>query len=134
MSSHDPFRRKVVTAIASLPLIATGASQAGYASTKTTKVLVAYVSRSGNTKVVAGLIQRSRNGKLFEIRPATPYPDDYLETVVPFITHGGYGLGDSLQVIVDSAPSAHVVKGFVMEGEQEKRTMENVNGWLRQFV
>lgn len=188
MSLHDPFRRKVVAAIASLPLIACGASRERHDSnTSNSKVLVAYFSRSGNNRVVAGLIQRSRHGDLFEIRPANAYPSDYLETVeqarretasgykpqldetvlnieqydvlflgfpiwgqtvppvirtflsehdvsgkvlVPFITHGGYGLGDSLDVLTQLAPGARVLEGFVMEGEQERKTMEKVNEWL----
>jgi flavodoxin len=44
-------------------------------------MLVAYFSRSGNTRVVAGLIQRAMGADMFEIRPATPYPEDYLATV-----------------------------------------------------
>jgi menaquinone-dependent protoporphyrinogen IX oxidase len=45
------------------------------------KTLVAYFSRTGNTRVIAGQIRRSRDADLFEIRPATPYPEDYEETV-----------------------------------------------------
>ena len=45
------------------------------------KSLVAYFSRSGNTRVIAGLIQRARHADLFEILPASPYPEDYLATV-----------------------------------------------------
>ena len=81
-SSHDPIRRRVVAALASLPLL--GASQqspgAGNALGNA-NVLIAYFSRSGNTKVVAGLLQRARQADLFEINPATAYPEDYLETV-----------------------------------------------------
>jgi flavodoxin len=125
------------------------------------RTLVAYFSRSGNTRVVAGLIQRALGADLFEIRPAKPYPEDYLETVeqarqerdkgyepvlaakvsnmtgydtlflgfpvwgettppviraflsthdligknlIPFITHGGYGLGNSKSVLASHAP------------------------------
>jgi flavodoxin len=42
---------------------------------------VAYFSRSGNTRVVAGLIQRGLRADIFEIRPAKNYPEDYLDTV-----------------------------------------------------
>src|SRR5690606_20897018 len=45
------------------------------------RILVAYFSRSGNTRVVAGLIHRALRTDLFEIRPAAAYPEDYLETV-----------------------------------------------------
>ena len=40
------------------------------------RILVAYFSRTGNTRVIAGLLHRSLNADLFEIVPATPYPDN----------------------------------------------------------
>jgi len=48
---------------------------------KGSTTLGAYFSRSGNTRVIAGTIQRAQNAMLFEIQPARPYPEDYLETV-----------------------------------------------------
>ena len=42
---------------------------------------MAYFSRSGNTRVIAGVISRSLGADLFEIEPARPYPADYFETV-----------------------------------------------------
>ncbi|GLK59478.1 flavodoxin [Azotobacter vinelandii] len=137
--------------------------------------------------MVAGLIHRSLRTDLFEIRPATPYPEDYLETVelarqerdsgreraleakvsnmadydtvflgfpiwgetappviraflsahdlsgktlIPFVTHGGYGLGNSRSVLASHAPKARLRDGFVMEADQERRTMNQVNDWL----
>ncbi|MER9425760.1 flavodoxin [Mesorhizobium sp. M0317] len=50
--------------------------------------------------------------------------------VAPFNLHGGYGLGDSLEVITRAAPQARFAEGFVMEGLQERRTTENVRKWL----
>ncbi|GAA5233609.1 flavodoxin [Verticiella sediminum] len=148
---------------------------------------MAYFSRSGNTRVVAGLIHRARGTDLFEIKPARPYPEDYPETVaqaskesdsgyepaleakvsaiadydtvflgfpiwgetappiirsflsehdlsgktlIPFITHGGYGLGKSQAVLASYAPKARLLDGFVMEMDQERRTMERVTSWL----
>ncbi|GFM82609.1 flavodoxin [Pseudomonas cichorii] len=187
-NDHDPLRRTVVAALASAPLLALAGTQAnGEQPRSGSRTLVAYFSRSGNTRVVAGLIQRSLHADLFEIRPARPYPEDYLETVeqarqerdsgfepaleskvqniadydtlflgfpiwgettppvvrsflsahdlagktlIPFTTHGGYGLGNSRSVLESHAPKARIVDGFVMEGEQERKTMERVNEWL----
>ena len=152
------------------------------------RTLVAYFSRSGNTRVVAGLIQRTLGTDLFEIRPAAPYPEDYLETVaqatrerdrgdepalaervvnvadydtvflgfpiwgetappvirsflsthdlagntlIPFVTHGGYGLGNSLAVLASHAPSAQLQPGFSMHADQERETMERVLDWMK---
>ena len=44
-------------------------------------VLVAYFTRTGNTRVIARQIRRARDADRFEIRPAEPYPEDYEETV-----------------------------------------------------
>jgi flavodoxin len=154
------------------------------------KTLVAYFSRSGNTRVVAGQVSRALRTDLFEINPATPYPDDYFETVeqakqesdrgfepplkakatdvasyatvflgfpiwgmtvppvirsflamhnlsgktvIPFVTHGGYGLGDSLVVVTKHAPQARLVDGFSMQAPQERQTVTWVMEWLGAF-
>jgi len=174
-------RRAVMTALAAV-------SAAGRASGNNPKALVAYFSRSGNTRVVAGLIQRSLGADLFEIQPVEPYPADYLETVaqatrerdrgfepplvakvsnlvqyetvylgfpiwgetappiirsflkahdlsgktlIPFITHGGYGLGNSHAVMASHAPRARLERGFSMQADQERQTMNAVNSWLK---
>jgi hypothetical protein len=59
MRIRDLNRRRLLTAIAALPVV----SRAGASRT-----LVAYFSRSGNTRVVAGLVQRSLGAELFEIQ------------------------------------------------------------------
>ena len=153
------------------------------------RILVAYFSRSGNTRVVAGLLNRAMSTDLFEIRPAVPYPDDYLatveqarlerdrrdepalaaavpnmaryetlylgfpiwgetappiirsflkahdlvgKTVIPFVTHGGYGLGNSQSVLASHAPMARLQRCFSMQADQERQTMDRVNGWLEE--
>ncbi len=154
------------------------------------KLLTAYFTRSGNTKVIAGTIHRALSTDLFEIRPARPYPEDYQATVeqakqerdrgvepalaesIPniagyetiflgfpiwgetappiirsflkahdlggktirsFITHGGYGLGNTRSVLANHAPGARIEAPFVMEADQERRTLEQVNGWLKEI-
>ena len=51
-------------------------------------------------------------------------------TLVPFITHGGYGLGQSLSVVSEHAPQARLLEGFSLEADQERRTFEQVTSWL----
>ena len=179
-----------MAAIAGFPLAAPAThSGGGQVSRASSKVLVAYFSRSGNTRVIAGLLTRAFGAAIFEIQPATPYPEEYLATVkkateerdqriepllggkvsdiasygtvylgfpiwgetapsvirsflkahdlsgktlVPFITHGGYGLGDSQKVLTSHAPKSRIEKPFVMQADQERRTMETVNAWLQQ--
>lgn len=151
------------------------------------KILVAYFTRSGNTKVIAGTLHRELKVDFFEIRPMQPYPEDYEQTVAqakresdsgyepplentvpdlaaydtvflgfpiwgettppvirsflkahdftnktirPFITHGGYGVGNSLSVLSSHAPAAKIEPPFVMEADQERRTLRQVRGWL----
>ena len=45
------------------------------------KTLVAYLSRSGNTQVIARTLHRQLSADLFEIRPTRPYPEDYEQHV-----------------------------------------------------
>ncbi|AYG63737.1 flavodoxin (plasmid) [Rhizobium jaguaris] len=151
------------------------------------KVLVAYLTRSGNTRVIAGQISRALEADLFEIETAKPYPADYRQTVAqaekerqedfepplkatvanlqaydtvflgfpvwgetapsvirsflskhdlsgktvrPFITYGGYGVGSSLAVLAAHSPGARIEPPFVMEADQERRTLETVTSWL----
>lgn len=170
-----------------LPLVSASKASARAAATSGPSTLVAYFSRSGNTRVIAGQIHRALKSDLFEIQPATPYPEDYEQTVeqarrerdsgyepplkstvdairtyetvflgfpvwgetappiirsflsqhdlsgkmlVPFITHGGYGLGNSLRVLAQYAPDARLPEGLTMEADQERRTLNSVTQWL----
>ena len=47
----------------------------------TEKILIAYYSRTGNTRKIADLIYKEVAGTVFEIIPKTPYPASYRETV-----------------------------------------------------
>lgn len=183
-------RRDILMTSLLLSLTAGGAasvSSAAAAQLPQGNILVAYFSRSGNTRVVAGQVRRALGADLFEIVPRDPYPDDYFETVdqaqqetergyepplrvsvadigsyatvflgfpiwgatappvirsflvahnlsgktvIPLITHGGYGLGDSLNVVGEHAPNSQIVEGFSMEAPQERQTIEQVTEWL----
>jgi len=53
------------------------------------------------------------------------------KTLIPFITHGGYGVGDSLKVVAAHASRARLREAaLVMQADQEKQTTERVNRWL----
>jgi len=41
------------------------------------KILIAYFSRTGNTREIANQIHGYLGGDVFEIQPVKPYPDDY---------------------------------------------------------
>lgn len=186
-----PSRRALMASIAGLSMGGAAPNSAAATSVggidKANPILVAYFSRSGNTRVVAGLLKRSLNADLFEIQLENPYPEDYLATVeqarqerdrsvepslkakvpdmaryatvflglpiwgetvppiirsfltahnlagktlIPFITHGGYGLGTSERIIALHASKAKLRSAFIMQADQERQTMERVNTWL----
>jgi flavodoxin len=169
-----------------LPLLAAAAPAAAQGAGDA-RTLVAFLSRSGNTRVVAGQLQRRFGADLFEIRTMEPYPADYEATVaraqrerdaaatpplaetipdiaryetvflgfpiwgmalpapvrtflaahdlagktlVPFITHGGYGAGSAPATVAELAPGARLVAPFVLEADQERATMNAVDAWL----
>lgn len=88
MSEQDTIpRRALIAALLAAPaVLATAGAKANAQSNEASvlnngKVLTAYFTRSGNTKVIAGTIHRALGTDLFEIRPAQPYPEDYEATV-----------------------------------------------------
>lgn len=193
MAPDNPTRREILMFSLLLSLTAGGAASVSPAAATQLaegRILVAYFSRSGNTRVVAGQVSRALRADLFGIEPENPYPDDYFETVeqakqesdrgfepplkakvanvaqyttvflgfpiwgmtappvvrsflaahdfsgktiIPLITHGGYGLGDSLTVVASHTPQASLVEGFSMQAPQERQTtervMERLDGW-----
>lgn len=188
--ARDVSRRAALSAPAAM-LLAAGATACAaedqLATGSKSSVLVAYFTRSGNTRVIAEQLHRDLGADIFEILPAEPYPADYEQTVEqarqerdrdfepalkaripnfaayqtvflgfpiwgettppiirsflrnhdlsgktlrPFITHGGFGSGASLSVLNDRAPRAQILTPFVMEADQERRTMTQVRQWL----
>ncbi|TIQ74569.1 MAG: flavodoxin, partial [Mesorhizobium sp.] len=84
MVPDSPTRREILMSSLLLSLTAGGAaslSPAAAAQLPEGKMLVAYFSRSGNTRVIAGQVSRALEADLFEIVPENPYPADYFETV-----------------------------------------------------
>jgi len=192
-SLPDQTRRALMMSLAGLSLGGTKSAAAAAERSNAgagSPILVAFFSRTGNTRVVAGLIHRALGADIFEIQPANPYPEDYLATVeqarrerdraveppleasvrnigsyatvflgfpiwgetappvirsfmsthdlsaktlIPFITHGGYGLGDSESVIARLTPRALIRPALAMQADQERQTMDRVNGWLREM-
>jgi flavodoxin len=52
------------------------------------------------------------------------------KTLVPFITHGGYGPGSSEEVVAAHAQNARIVAAFVKQCDQERQTIAEVTQWL----
>ena len=188
---HGVSRRAALSAPVAMALMAGSttacAQEAQPVAGPTSNILVAYFTRSGNTRVIAGQLKRTLGADLFEILPGEPYPEDYQanvdqarrerdagfepplkaevqnlaaydtvylgfpiwgetappvirsflrrhdlsgKTVRPFITHGGYGQGSSLSVLASHAPGARILDAFVMEADQERRTITLITEWL----
>jgi hypothetical protein len=52
------------------------------------------------------------------------------KTLIPFVTHGGYGRGESMTVVAEHAPRSRLLGGFTMQADQERETLSQVTRWL----
>ena len=184
--TQDPTRRDTLKAALVAGALA-AAPELAFSQDSGAPRLVVYLSRSGNTRVIAGALGRRFGADVFELRPRDPWPADYDEmvtwasrlresnadvplagsvegldryrtlflgfpiwgtdlpavtrsflrshdlsgkTVVPFITHGGYGPGSSIQTARASAPDARFLEPFVLRCDQERSTLDSLNAWL----
>ncbi len=118
-TDHDPLRRTVIAALASAPLLSLADAQGASETPRSgSRILVAYFSRSGNTRVVAGLIQRGLGADLFEIRPVHAYPEDYLQTVEQARQERDSGFEPELQNTVHALSDYDTIYlGFPIWGE-----------------
>ena len=191
ISTGNISRRQALQGSLLLPLVAgvssAAASAQPAASDRSATVLVAYFTRTGNTRLIATQIARARGATLFQIVPAAAYPEDYEaqvaqaederqrgfepplqatvpelrsyetvflgfpiwgmtapsairsflsqhdlsgKTLAPFITHGGYGLGNSVAVVAEHASRARLIDGFSKQCDQERETLREVTQWL----
>lgn len=53
------------------------------------------------------------------------------KTIVPFVTHGGGGMGKSLQDLKSLAPGATLLEGRAFRGDAVEDADEDVRAWLR---
>ena len=117
----DLSRRMVLTASVALPYVASIKASAAATSRVSqgprSDTLVAYFSRTGNTRVIARQIQRALGADLFEIEPSKPYPEDYEETVEQARRERDAGIEPSLKAAIpDFAPYRTVFLGFPIWG------------------
>jgi flavodoxin len=73
--------KRILITLISVFMINTIGAQAQKTESKSPKILVAYYSWGGNTRAVAQQIQSLTEADIFEIKPITPYPEDYNECV-----------------------------------------------------
>ena len=113
-------RRALMAVIAAMPAgkVAAAKTVRQVASTGDRRVLIASFSRTGNTRVVAGLLQRAFEADSFEIQPVTPYPAEYLATVEQAKLERDAGITPPLAARVpDMARYDTIFLGFPIWGE-----------------
>jgi flavodoxin len=83
------------------------------------KILIVYLSRTGNTKAIAEIIQSNVGGDLVEIELKKPYPDNYKATVAQVERENETGYLSPLKTKIDSIDKYDVVfVGFPTWGMQ----------------
>jgi|KBSMisStandDraft_5_1062788.scaffolds.fasta_scaffold00119_29 flavodoxin len=73
------------------------------------KVLIVYLSRTKNTKAVAEIIQQQTGGKLVPLELATPYPENYRQTVDQVVHENETGYLPPLKTTIDSIGQYNIV-------------------------
>src|SRR5688572_16730328 len=85
MSTNSAMNRREILTAALLPLVSasllTSAPESALAQGGSGRRAVVFLSRSGNTRVLAGALSRRYSADMFEVRPRDPWPDDYDEMV-----------------------------------------------------
>ena len=66
------------------------------------KVLIVYLSRTGNTKVIAEIIHKLVGGKMVELELETPYPENYKTTVEQVVRENETGYLPPLKTKIEN--------------------------------
>ena len=110
--------------------------------------LIAYLTRTKNTKVVAEIIHQEVGGTMVEVEPATPYPEDYDAIVVQVDKENEAGYTPPLKNKVENIQNYNVMffgfptwdmqlpppmKSFLKEHDLSGKTVIpfNTNGGVR---
>lgn len=95
------------------------------------KILIVYLSRTSNTKMVAEMIQRNVGGKLVALELEKPYPANYQATVAQVASENETGFLPALKTKIDSIEKYEVVfVGFPTWGMQLPPPMKS---FLKQY-
>jgi len=85
---------------------------------KSPNILIVYLSRTGNTKVVAELIHEKVGGELVALELTNPYPENYQAIVAKVAEENRTGFLPPLRTKVDIAKYDTVFLGFPTWGMQ----------------
>jgi flavodoxin len=100
-------------------------------SVSTKKVLIVYLSRTGNTKAIAEMIQHNVGGKLVAIELQKPYPENYRQTVQQVANENETGYLPPLKTTIDSMEKYDVV--FVGFPTWDMKMPPPMKSFLRQY-
>ncbi len=109
--------------------ITSGCSNAQSMSSK--KILIVYLSRTSNTKALAGIIQKNAGGTLFELELEKPYPENYKVTVQQVVDENASGYLPSLKTRIDSIEKYDIV--FVGFPTWDMQLPPPVKSFLHQY-
>lgn len=73
------------------------------------KILIVYLSRTNNTKAIAGIIQENVGGTLVALELEKPYPENYQATVQQVVNENETGYLPPLKTKIDSIQKYDVV-------------------------
>lgn len=186
--THNSMKR-LISCMAGVALFipASPAQEKPAETPESSKILIVYYSKTGNTRKVADLIQSATGGKTFEIVPVNAYPEDYHatteqakkeinegfkpelknnlqnvnaydvvfvgspcwwgtmappvatflsshnfegKTIIPFMTHGGSGLGRYVEEVKKLVPKADVVNAKAFQGSRVDGAKDEVKAWV----
>jgi flavodoxin len=95
------------------------------------KVLIVYLSRTNNTKAIAGIIHKNVGGKMVALERQTPYPENYQATVQQVAKENETGYLPPLKTKIDSIEKYDIVFiGFPTWGMQMPPPMKS---FLKQY-
>jgi flavodoxin len=95
------------------------------------KILIVYLSRTGNTKALAEIIQRSVGGELIAIELVHPYPDNYKQTVDQSSKELKEGFLPQLKTRVDSIEKYDII--FIGFPTWDMQLPPPVQSFLKQY-
>lgn len=95
------------------------------------KVLIVYLSRTNNTKAIAGIIQKYVGGKLVALELEIPYPEYYKAIVDQVVHENATGFLPPLKTKIDSIEKYdYILVGFPTWGMQLPPPMKS---FLKQY-
>jgi len=100
-------------------------------SVSSKKILIVYLSRTGNTKAIAEIIQANTGGTLVALELEKPYPADYQTTVRQVVDENESGYLPPLKTKIDSIKNYDVV--FVGFPTWDMKLPPPMKSFLKQY-